>query len=155
MSLASAASAASVEGTWRTLTGTEINVQPCEAGYCGSLSWIVIPEAQAGLCKSVEKEAFAQLILDYNNVDPSQQTRPLLGATLLTLQPTSDPDAYTASVYNAEDGQTHNVLVWIVGGTTLRLGGACVGSLCAVTQDWPRVADRENAPDFTCDSSGT
>ncbi len=79
------------------------------------------------------------------------QTRSLLGAQMLTVTPTSDPNAYSARVYNAEDGSTNDVLIWIVNGTILRLGGGCLAGICAITQDWPRVPDREAVPDFSCD----
>jgi uncharacterized protein (DUF2147 family) len=148
---AGAVQAASIEGTWRTLNGTEISVDRCGDGYCGLLSWIVIPKEQSGMCKSMAKEAFASLMLDYNNADQSLQSRPLLGVEMLKLKPTKDDDAYTASIYNAEDGKTYDVLVWVMGGDTLRLGGGCLGSMCAVTQDWPRVPERPATPDFTCD----
>ena len=146
-----AAQAAAVEGTWRALNGAEITVQPCDGGYCGYLNYVVIPAAQADMCRSMPKDQFATLMLDYNNVDKSLQTRSLLGLQLLTLKPAGEPEAYTASVYNAEDGKSYEVLVWILNGDTLRLGGGCVGSMCAVTQDWPKVAERETVPDFTCD----
>jgi uncharacterized protein (DUF2147 family) len=142
--------AAPVEGTWRTLNGTEVNIAPCNAGYCGTLSWIVIPPEQSAMCKMMPKQDFGSLMLDYKNPDKSQQTRSLIGVQMLTLKPTNDPTAYTASVYNAEDGSTNDVLVWVLDNNILRLGGGCVASLCAVTQDWPRVADRADTPDFTC-----
>lgn len=141
---------ASVEGTWRTINGTEVNIVPCESGFCGTLSWIVIPPEQSGMCKMMPKEDFGSLMLDYKNPDKALQTRSLVGVQMLTLKPTNDPNAYTASVYNAEDGSTNDVLVWVLDNSILRLGGGCVASLCAVTQDWPRVADRVDTPDFTC-----
>jgi uncharacterized protein (DUF2147 family) len=140
---------APVEGTWRTLTGTEITVQPCGEKFCGSFSYIVIPDAQAEVCRSMPKEDFATLILDYKNPDKSLQTRSLLGLNAVSIQPTKDPSTYTANIYNAEEGKAYDVLLW-VRGNTLTLGGGCLGSMCAVTQDWPRVPDRPNAPDFTC-----
>ena len=149
--LTGAAHAAAIEGTWRALNGTEITVAPCPEGYCGTLSYIVIPPAQADMCRSMPKEEFATLILDYNNADKALQTRPLLGAQMITLKPTPEPEGYTATVYNAEDGKTYDVLVWVLNGNTLRLGGGCVASMCAVTQDWPKVAERESVPDFTCE----
>lgn len=146
-----AANAAAIEGTWRALNGTEITVAPCPDGYCGTLSYIVIPPAQEDMCRSMAKEDFSSLILDYNNADTAMQTRPLLGVQMITLKPTTEPEAYTATVYNAEDGKTYDVLVWVMNGNTLRLGGGCIASMCAVTQDWPKVAEREIVPDFTCD----
>ena len=43
LSPAAAQVTAPIEGTWKTLNGTEINIAPCEDGFCGTLSWIVIP----------------------------------------------------------------------------------------------------------------
>lgn len=143
---------ASVEGTWKTLTGTEINVQPCGNAFCGTFSYIVIPAKEAEICRSMAKGDFATLILDYKNPDQSLQTRSLLGLQAVAIQPTNDPNAYTANIYNAEEGKSFDVLLWI-SGNRLTLGGGCLGSMCAVTQDWPRVPDRADAPTFSCDGA--
>lgn len=145
---------APIEGTWKTLNGSEITVSRCGDAFCGSLSWILIPPEQRAMCESMPKEDFATLILDYNNADKALQTRPLIGVPMLKVKPTGDPTAYTASVYNAEDGKTYDAQFWVVNSNaTLRLGGGCIGSLCAVTQDWPRVAQRADAPGFSCDGA--
>ena len=146
---ATAVPAAPIVGTWRTLTGTEINVTPCGKKFCGTFSFIVIPAKDAETCRSTPKAEFAALILDYQNPDKSLQSRPLLGFKALTLTPTDKDDAYKANIYNAEEGKTYNVEMR-VSGDTLTLGAGCFGSVCAVTQDWPRVPDRA-APDFTCE----
>jgi uncharacterized protein (DUF2147 family) len=140
---------APIEGTWRTLTGTEINVQPCGADFCGTFSFIVIPAKEAAVCKGMAKTDFATLILDYKNPDKSLQTRSLLGLNAVAIKPTRDAGAYTANIYNAEEGKAYDVLLWAKG-DTLTLGGGCLGSMCAVTQDWPRVPDRDVIPDFSC-----
>jgi uncharacterized protein (DUF2147 family) len=140
------------QGTWRTQNGTEVTVAPCLDGLCGTLSWVVIPKKNADLCRMTDKQAFSSLMMDYNNPDKAQQTRSILGLNMLTLTATADPTTFTARVYNPEDGSTNDVSVFIVNnGTTLRIGGACLGTMCAVTQDWPKVPDRAVAPDFTCD----
>jgi uncharacterized protein (DUF2147 family) len=141
---------APIEGTWRTLTGTEINVQPCGTEFCGTFSFIAIPPGKdADICNGMAKTDFATLILDYKNPDQALQTRSLLGLQAVSIKPTNDPNAYTANIYNAEEGQSYDVLLW-TRGDTLTLGGGCLGSMCAVTQDWPRVPDREDAPTFSC-----
>lgn len=141
---------APIEGTWRTLTGTEINVQPCGAEFCGTFSFIVIPPGKdSDVCRGMAKTDFATLILDYKNPNQSLQTRSLLGLQAVSIKPTKDPNAYTANIYNAEEGKAYDVLLW-TRGDKLTLGGGCLGSMCAVTQDWPRVPDRENTPDFSC-----
>lgn len=141
---------APIEGTWRTLTGTEITVRPCGAEFCGTFSYIVIPPGKdAEICRAMVKSDFATLILDYKNPDKALQSRPLLGLQAVQIRPTNDPNTYTANIYNAEEGKAYDVLLWTKG-DRLTLGGGCLGSLCAVTQDWPRVPDRENVPDFSC-----
>ena len=142
----------SAVGTWRTQDGTEVAVAPCPEGLCGTLSYIVIPKKNAADCRAMDHTAFGSLMLDYGNPDKTLQTRTLLGLTMLTITPTSDPNNYTAKVYNPTDGSTNDVQIFIVdGGSTLRIGGGCVGTMCVVTQDWPKVADRPEAPDFTCE----
>ena len=140
------------QGTWRTQDGTEVTIAPCDQGLCGTLSWVVIPRKNADLCRMTDKAAFASLMMDYNNPDKTQQTRPILGLNMLQLTATADPNTFTARVYNPQDGRTNDVSVFIVdNGNTLRIGGGCLGSICAVTQDWPKVPDRAGTPDFTCD----
>jgi uncharacterized protein (DUF2147 family) len=138
-----------VVGTWRTLTGTEIKVQPCGNKFCGSFDYIVIPAKDAELCRSTPRDEFAALILDYKNPDKSLQTRQLLGLQAVKLQQDGKPDDYTANIYNAEEGKSYDVRIW-VRGDTLTLGAGCFGGMCAVKQEWPRVPDR-GAPDFTCE----
>lgn len=140
-----------VVGTWRTPNGTEVSVAPCGDQLCGTLSYIVIPKKNAAQCNATDPQTFASLMLDYSNPDKSLQTRPLLGLTMLSIKPTDDPNTYTGSAYNPEDGSTNDVQLFVVnGGATLRLGGGCFAGMCAVTQDWPRVPDRPDAPTFTC-----
>ena len=148
----SAVTGPSATGTWRTLEGDEITVAPCADGLCGTLSYIIIPKKNAADCRSMDHQAFAALMLDYGNPDKSLQSRPLLGLTTLTIKPTDDPNTYTGRAYNPQDGSTNDVQFFVLnGGTTLRIGGGCLGSMCAVTQDWPRVPDRPEGPDFTCE----
>jgi uncharacterized protein (DUF2147 family) len=144
--------ASPAEGTWRTPNGTEISIAPCDQGLCGALTFITIPKKNAEQCRSMGKESFAQLILDYGNPDKSLQTRSLLGLVMLTLKPTSDPASFTAHVYNPEDGSSNDVQVFIINnGSTLRIGGGCLGTMCVQSQDWPKVPAREVVPDFSCD----
>jgi uncharacterized protein (DUF2147 family) len=141
---------APVEGAWRTLQGSEVTIAPCNGAYCGTLSWVVIPKDFTALCEQ-DRTAFGSQMVDTNNPDPTLKTRPILGLQMMTLQPTNDPRTFTAHIYNSEDGKNYDGLVWVVNNdTTLRLGGGCIGSICAVTQDWPRVPVRQNTPDFTC-----
>lgn len=139
-----------VEGSWQTLNGTEITVAPCDQGFCGSLSWIVIPKEYAGLCQ-MNKDAFGTQMLDTKNPDPTLRTRSMIGMQMLTLKPTDAPDRFDIHIYNAQDGQSYDGEAWVKNGNnTLTVGGGCVGPVCAVTQDWPRVPVRPDAPNFAC-----
>jgi uncharacterized protein (DUF2147 family) len=142
-----------IEGTWRTENGTEVTIAPCPEGFCGSLSWVVIPKANSAQCNQ-DKAAFGALMTDMNNQNKALRKRPILGMQMLTVKPTGDPLSFTASIYNAEDGKTYDGLIWVVNGnSTLRLGGGCIASMCVITQDWPRVPERPDTPDFTCDGN--
>ena len=126
-----------------------MTIQPCGEGYCGHLSWIVIPNEQWLVCSTMPAHMFAPLIQEYNNPDKAKQSRSLLGANILRVTATEEPDAYDAVVYNAEDGSTNAAKVWVEG-SNLRLGGLCSGTICEVNQYWPRVADRRDAPGYSC-----
>jgi len=144
--------ASPAQGTWRTLNGTEVTIAPCAEGLCGTLSWVVIPKKNAEQCRATDKQTFASLMLDYSNPDKALQTRPILGLNILTLKPTSDPTSFTVKVYNPEDGSTNDAQLFIMNGNnTLRIGGGCLGTMCVQSQDWPRVPDRPDAPNFTCE----
>jgi uncharacterized protein (DUF2147 family) len=139
-----------VVGTWRTLTGTEINVQPCGERFCGTFSFIVIPPGKdSEICRAMAKKDFASVMLDYKNPDKALRNRPLLGLQAMTLVPTGEGNGYAANIYNAEEGKAYDVDV-LIRGDTLVLSAGCFAGLCAVTQEWPRVPDRE-APDFLCE----
>lgn len=142
-----------VEGSWKSQNGTEITIEPCPGGFCGSLTWVVIPKDLEAQCEQ-DKVAFGAQMVDIRNEDPALRTRPIIGMKMMALQPTGDPRTFTARIYNAEDGKTYDGLIWILNNDSLlRLGGGCVGALCVVTQDWPRVPARGVVPDFTCDGT--
>jgi uncharacterized protein (DUF2147 family) len=139
-----------VEGSWKTQNGTEVTIAPCAEGYCGTLSWIVIPPQYSAQCEQ-NKAAFGAKMLDQRNPDQALRGRSLIGMQMMTLKPTGDPLAFTVHIYNSEDGKSYDGNAWVVDNNgTLRLGGGCMGSMCVMTQDWPRVPVREGAPDFTC-----
>jgi len=145
---ASAASAAPIEGTWQTQEGTEVNVTPCGADYCGVLSWIVIPHQYAATCNA-DREKFGAQMLDTKNPDPSQRGRSLVGMQMMTLKPTSDPTRYDVHLYSSEDGKSYDGSAKI-DGNSLNLQ-QCLG-ICITVQSWPRVPDRVGTPDFSCGS---
>ncbi|HEX4301959.1 MAG TPA: DUF2147 domain-containing protein [Rhizomicrobium sp.] len=140
-----------VEGSWRAdKDGSEITVAPCGQGFCGSLSWVVIPKEFHAQCKQMDRDSFIAAMVDDKNPDASQRSRPILGLTMLTLKPTNDANTFDAHIYNVQDGKSYDISAWVVNnGNTLRIGGGCFAGICAMTEDWPRVAVRPT-PDYTC-----
>lgn len=141
--------ASPVEGAWKTQNGTEITIAPCDAGFCGTLSWVVIPKEHSAECEK-DKAGFGALMLDYQNPKMALKLRQIVGMQMMTLVPTSDPNTFNATIYNVEDGRTYEGTAAVLAQNTLRLGNGCVMNDCAASQDWPRVPPRPNAPDFTC-----
>lgn len=141
--------ASPIEGAWRTQNGTEVTIAPCDAGFCGTLSWVVIPKEHSAECEK-DKPAFGALMLDYQNPDFALKLRQIVGLQMMTLAPTADPNTFNATIYNAEDGQNYEGTATVLAQNTLRLGNGCVMNVCVVSQDWPRVPPRPDAPAFTC-----
>ena len=139
-----------IEGTWKTQNGTEVTIAPCPSGFCGTLSFIVIPPENTADCEK-DRAAFAVAMMDFRNPDKALQSRSLLGLKILDVTPTADPTSFNGAVYNVQDGSMNNVQLFVLdGGTTLRIGGGCVGTICVQSFDWPKVATRAVTPDFAC-----
>ena len=128
-----------IEGTWRTVSLSEVTITVCPDGFCGVLSNIVVPE---GLLSGAEAEAAAALgpenFFDERNQDPALRSRPMLGLQILTLVPSDKPDIYDGTIYNPEDGGTYKATITPVDADTLRLKGCIVWPLCK-TQTWTRI----------------
>lgn len=140
---------APIEGTWQTQQGTEITIEPCDGGYCGRLTWIVIPKENSTECLK-DKTVFGTLMMDYSNPDKALQTRPIVGLEMMKLQATADPGMFNGQIYNLQDGKTYDGQIQVIDGDTLRLGNGCAFNVCVVSQDWPRVPVRDGPPDFIC-----
>jgi len=129
-----------VEGTWRTLLQSEITIARCEAGFCGAISKIVVPEH---IVESVGADVLAGMspdaFYDANNEDPALRTRPILGLQILTLIPSNEPMTYDGSIYNPEDGKTYSGYVQVLGPDTIRLNGCVLYNIICRGEDWTRV----------------
>lgn len=143
---AALAQTASIEGTWQTQQGTEVTVAPCASGYCGILSWIVIPKEHSAEC-TADKLGFEAKMLDYQNPDKSLRTRSLIGLQMMSMRPTGNPNRYDVHIYDSEHGKYYDGAVE-VDGNTLNLQ-QCLG-ICVTVQSWPRVATRPLIPDVSC-----
>ena len=137
---------ASIEGTWQTQQGTEVTIAPCAQGYCGTLSWIVIPKENSAQCNA-DKAGFQAKMVDAQNPDRSLRNRSLIGLQMLTLRPTNNPNRYDIHIYDSEHGKAYDGAAE-VDGNTLNLQ-QCLG-ICVNVQSWPRVPMRTGAPFVNC-----
>ncbi len=141
-----AAPASPVEGVWRTQLLSEVTITACPAGFCGSLSHIVVPE---GLLSGAEAEAAATMspdqFFDYRNEDPALRNRPMLGLQILTMRPGDQPHIFDGEIYNPEDGKTYSGYVEMLGPDTLRLNGCVLFNVVCRGEDWFRVSPEELA----------
>lgn len=136
---ANAALAASpVEGTWLTVSKSEITISPCAEGYCGLISKIVIPDAIKAKYGN-DLQAIGTNYFDANNQDPSLRGRPIMGLQILTMKGIeTSPGRLDGSIYNAEDGKTYSGYLEVVDSDRLRLTGCVIYVLCRA-EEWTRV----------------
>lgn len=136
-----AAPPSAIEGTWRTQSQTEITIAPCELGFCGTISRIVVPEDIA----EANKEALATMspedFLDANNKDPALRSRPIQGLQILTLQPGKDATIFDGEIYNPQDGNTYSGYIQVLAVDMLRLNGCVLYNIICRGEDWMRVPE--------------
>ena len=140
----------SIEGTWITPQKAEVTIAPCGLSYCGTLSWIVIPDENSAACE-MNRDAFALQMVDFQNPDPSGRARAHGGLGIKTLR--ADSTRTDGVIYNAQDGKSYDGIVTVIGPDTIELGNGCAFGMCVMTQQWQRVATRLEAPGFTCRSN--
>lgn len=129
-----------VEGVWQTQLLSEITIVACEAGFCGSLSKIIVPTQ--GL--TAEEIAAAQAMpvesfTDQRNKDPALRDRPMQGLQILTLRYGSKPNIYDGEIYNPQDGETYAGYVEMLSPDQLRLNGCVLYNIICRGEDWVRV----------------
>jgi uncharacterized protein (DUF2147 family) len=118
-----AAGAANVDpiGKWRVADGTaHVQISRCGQAICGKIAWL----AEKGV--------------DENNPDPRQRSRPLLGLSILSVEP-KGANQWTGTIYNAKDGQNYTANVALRSETVLRLEGCLSGTKICGAEDWTRV----------------
>ncbi|KQN72473.1 DUF2147 domain-containing protein [Devosia sp. Leaf64] len=133
-----------IEGVWRAEPQSEITIAPCELGFCGYLSKIVVPE---DILSAEEAEAAAKMspeqFFDKRNEDPALRNRPMLGLHMLTLRPGERPTVFDGEVYNPQDGKTYSGYVELLGPDALRLNGCVLYNVICRGEDWVRVPQGE------------
>ena len=141
----------SIEGTWITPQKAEVTIAACGDAYCGTLSWIVIPDENSAACE-MNRDAFAVQMVDFQNPDPTLRERSLVGMEILKLN-ARGTRTFDGRIYNAQDGKSYDGVVTVLGPDTIELGNGCAFGMCVMTQEWHRVAARLEAPGFTCRSN--
>ena len=135
---ASASAQSMVEGLWRSANGSEIDIAPCSAGFCGTLTK---PSVSAhDISKYGDAETARQSFLDEHNEDASLRGRKLLGLELLRVQGTTNPWYFEGAVYNPSDGKTYSGAITMVGADTMMLKGCALVVFCKEEQ-WSRVVN--------------
>jgi uncharacterized protein (DUF2147 family) len=139
-----------IEGTWRTVSLSEVTITVCPDGFCGVLSNIVVPE---GLLSGAEAEAAAALgpenFFDERNQDPALRNRPMLGLQILTLVPSDKPNIYDGTIYNPEDGNTYSGYMELITPDLVRLNGCVLFNVVCRGEDWVRVIVPEEGEEAT------
>lgn len=135
---------APIEGTWLTAEASELTIAPCEGGYCGFITKIVVPEHIAA-AYGEDLAALEGNFTDFNNKDPALRDRPIQGLQILALRPGGEPWRYEGEVYNPQDGNVYAGTVEVVAEDRLRLTGCVLYVLCQ-EQEWQRAPAQEPAP---------
>lgn len=139
--VAQAVPGALVEGVWQTAEKSELTIAPCEGGYCGYISKIVVPDHIVA-AYGAEVLALEDAFTDQNNKDPALRDRPIEGLQILTLRPAADPWRFEGEIYNPQDGNIYAGSVDVLGPDSLRLKGCVLYVLCQ-EQEWQRVPPPE------------
>jgi uncharacterized protein (DUF2147 family) len=144
-----------IEGTWLTAAKSEVTVAPCDNEYCGNIRKIVIPPDILKKDKSQIDALGTGNFTDLMNKDPSLRSRPILGLTILKLQPSDKPTIFNGQIYNPQDGNTYSGYVEVLGPDKIRLNGCILYNVICRGEDWTRTADETPAPTDTVTTGGT
>jgi len=127
-----------IVGIWKTQSSSEITIMPCDVGYCGYITKVVVP--QFILRKyGADVERMRGNIVDGLNKDPGLRSRPIQGLQILSLYSQAAPNRLGGQIYNPEDGKTYEGFLEIVGSDKLRLSGCVLFNLFCRGENWTRV----------------
>jgi uncharacterized protein (DUF2147 family) len=151
-----AAPASPIEGVWLDSSNSQITVVPCDGGYCGNISKIVVPPALYAAHKKEIDAMGTAGFTDVKNKDPSLRNRPILGLTILTLHATDKPEVFDGTIYDPDSGDTFSGSLTLLSNDKMRLEGCLnvpganlLKNLLCRDRDWTRIADTA-----TADASG-
>jgi len=127
-----------VVGTWFTKSQSEVTIEPCEEGYCGVLTKIVVPQFLRDRYGE-DLRAMEGNYFDALNKDPALRRRPVLGLQILVLHTRSGENRLEGTIYNPEDGETYNGFMELIDENSIRLSGCILFNLICMGEDWVRV----------------
>lgn len=120
-------------GVWLTEDGrARIRTEKCgvkQDRICGYVVWMKTMTSDDG-----------KPLLDISNPDPKKRTRPSLGLQLIMGLTPNDEARYEGKIYNAEDGKSYDISIWLEGQNTLNVRGCLISFLCK-TQSWTRTKE--------------
>lgn len=129
---------APIEGVWVARSGSEVTIERCEAGFCGYLSRIVVPDAIAEVHKADLEALAVEDLTDYYNKNPDLRGRRLLGLQILTVVQAGSKLRYAGQVYNPEDGNLYAGMARLLDLNHMKLQG-CVLAIFCDRQDFVRL----------------
>ena len=105
---------------------TIVDIQHCDEGLCGTITWLKEPLNEQGKEK-----------VDHKNKDKSLQSRPIMGLKMIWGFKQEDGKWVDGNIYNPKDGKTYDSKMELNKDGTLALKG-CVLIFCK-TQTWTRA----------------
>ena len=132
LALAAAADVPSPVGEWTTEGGkARVRIAACPEypqRLCGVIEWSYRPPG-----------AKSGPLLDINNQDPEQRSRPIVGLPLLQDFASTGPDSWgDGTIYDPEGGKTYESKMRLDGADRLEVSG-CILFFCR-GQTWTRYA---------------
>lgn len=116
-------------GVWLSADGrVKVRVTDCQGALCGTVVWLREP---------IDPETHRPRT-DKLNPDASKRDRPMLGLQVVQgLRPISGNE-WSGLIYNADEGQSYNINLILIGSTKLTLEGCILAAFCKV-QTWTRA----------------
>jgi len=121
--LATAAQAAEPTGDWRVQDGSAIiRIDNCSGALWGVVTWERTPGR------------------DEHNPNPNLRSRPTLGSAVVMNMRATPQGRWAGRIYNAQNGQTYNANLSMLGDNNLRVEGCVLGGVFCGGQQWTRVS---------------
>lgn len=149
LQVGTAQAGAIIEGTWLTVSKSEITIESCELGFCGRISKIEVPPEVLSQYAD-EISAMQGNFKDEMNKEAALRERPILDLPILTLRAGANPWIYDGEIYNPRDGNIYSGYVEVIGADTLKLNGCVLYNLVCSGEEWIRVIvppEAEGAPE--------